>query len=151
VLSPSLQSYLHANDPSWAGGDGGGGWSASPKRHERDPTAIYRAEIARIHRRFGLNARVSGRHNPYGSTRGVDRRSARSAAIGHNALSGSSLIGSYPKTEASSNRTRRGIVQHRHNQIEGFLEKGWDGSVALTGKRPGSGSDRRSIGLWPKA
>ncbi len=144
MLSPSLQSYLHANDPSWAGGEGGGGWTLSPTRHQRDPTAIYRAEIARIRRRFGLNTRVSGRQNPYGSTKGVDRRSTQSTAVGHNFSSGSSFIGSY-------HRTRRGVVPHRHNQIEGFLEKGWDGSVALTGKRPSSGSNRRSIGLAPRS
>lgn len=148
MLSPSLQSYLNANDPSWAGGDG---WSPSPTQDRRDPTAIYRAEIARIRRRFGLNKRVSGRRSPYGSTKGIERRSARLAASAHNVTSGSSFLGSYHKTEASSNRVRQGVVPHRHNQIEGFLEKGWDGSVSLTGTRPGSGSARRSIGVAPRS
>lgn len=166
MLSPSLQSYLSATDPSWTGGPrssdsggGGGGWVPSPQR-QRDPTAIYREEIARIGRRFGLNTRDSGSRNARTNSRGVDRRSARSAALPHHQRVGAPSAGSYYtrlsqdgtflQDSKSKSRKRQGVVPHRGYQVEGFLEQGLDGGVALTGSRHlGRRNGRRSIGPAP--
>lgn len=155
MLSPSLQSYLNVNDPSWvgesggSGSGGGGGWVPSPQR-QRDPTAIYRAEIARIGRRFGFNNRVSGGRN---SRTSVDCRSARSAALMHHQRVGAPRLGHHGtlvQDSERSNRKRQGMVPHRRYQVEGFLEQGLDGGVALTGsRRLGRRDGRRSIGLAP--
>lgn len=157
MLSPSLQSYLNANDTSWLGGTGGGGggWQPPPQR-QRDPTAIYRSEIARIGRRFGLNNRASGGRNPRTSNQGVDRRSARSAAaLYHQRVRAPPYArsvhdGTFVSDNEHSNRKRQGAVPHRSYQVEGFLEQGLDGGVALTGsRRLGRRSGRGSIGLAP--
>lgn len=160
MLSPSLQSYLNANDPSWVAGTGGGGsgggsgWQPSPQH--RDPTAIYRAEIARIGRRFGLNNRAPGGRNPRTSRQSVDRRSARSATLLYHQrvraqqYTRSGHDGTLGPGSETSNRKRRGIGPHRSYQVEGFLEQRLDGGVALTGsRRLGIRSGRRSIGLAP--
>lgn len=157
VLSPSLQSYLDANDPSWVGGSGSGGgsgWLPSPQQ-QRDPTAIYRAEIARIGRRFGFNNRVSGGQNSRTSSHSIDRRSARPAAVPYY-----QRVRAPPYTRSGhdgtlvqdneSNRKRPGMVPHRSYQVQGFLEQGLDGGVALTGsRRLGRRSGRHSTGPAP--
>lgn len=145
ALSPSLQSYLNANELSWVGGTGdngsggGGGWLPSRQR-QRDPTAIYRAEIARIGRRFGLNNRVSGG--------GHSRTSSHTSANRQRVRSG--YDGTLAQESENNIRKRRGMVPHRSYQVEGFLEQGLDGGVALTSNRHlGRRSGRRSIGLAP--
>lgn len=157
VLSPSLQSYLHANDPSWAGGAGGGGGSSGMPQQRRDPSAIYRAEIARMGRRFGFNSRPSGGKGFQSGTK-VGRRSARAAGSAHRAAYvGSSSTGSYHSTSPIrdgryiknevSKRKWRGAIPQRSYRVEGVLEQGWDGRVTLTGKPSWreSGTPRRSV------
>lgn len=160
VLSPSLQSYLNAHDPSWAGGSGGGGGGGggshpTQQQQRRDPTAIYRAEIARMGRRFGYNNRVSGGKGPHSSR--VERRSARAAASAYSAAApaGSPSAGSYHTSPIRdgrsinnevSRRKWRGVIPQRSYQVEGILEQGWDGRVTLTGKPSWSESGRSSVG-----
>ena len=155
MLSPSLQSYLNANEPSWVGGSGSGGGSGwlSPPQQQRDPTAIYRAEIARIGRRFGFNDRISGGQNSRSSSHSIDRRSARSAAAPYHQRvrvpphTRSGNDGTLVQDNEYSNRKRPGMVPHRSYQVQGFLEQGLDGGVALTGRRRlGRRSGRHSIG-----
>lgn len=158
MLSPSLQSYLNANDPSWVGGTGDGGngggssWLYSTQR-QRDPTAIYREEIARIGRRFGFNNRASGGGNSRLTSRSVDRRSARSAALLYHQRGGAlpytrlGRDGTLVQEGESSTRKRQGVVPRRSYKVEGFLEQGLDGGVALTGRMSGC----RSIGRGPQS
>lgn len=152
VLSPSLQSYLNANDTSWAGDAGSLAFPPQQRHQKRDPTAIYRAEIARVGRRFGIKSRGSGGRIPRSSN--FDQKSTR---LEPSAYSGaargfpspgvlherSHRDGRTDRGEVATRRTGTGAAAQRSYRIEGFLERGLDGSVALMGTRSGSGNGRR--------